>query len=93
VRTARGLWNAIQCCVNWKVVVAACAVAAVVFVTRPGETGAAVPVLIALICPVSMGVLLWRMRGRPSGPGRMTLSRERSSGLVPSERFDRGPEG
>jgi membrane protein implicated in regulation of membrane protease activity len=50
-------------CLNWKVLVAAGVLAAAVLVFAPDLAGAALPLLLLAICPLSMIVMLVVMRG------------------------------
>ncbi len=58
----RSLW----CCLNPKVIAVLAVVGVVAWLAFPGG-GAAVPVLVALVCPLSMGAMAWRMRTSANG--------------------------
>lgn len=52
----------LRCCLNPKVIGALAAAGIGVYLLSPGHGAAAFPLLITLICPLSMGVMMWRMR-------------------------------
>lgn len=54
--------QSLRCCLNPKVIGGLIAVGLVLWLFAPGSGTAAVPLLITLICPLSMGVMAWRMR-------------------------------
>jgi hypothetical protein len=56
-------------CVNWKVLAGLGIVAAGVAILAPAYALAVLPLLILALCPVSMGVMLFAMRGRKSETG------------------------
>jgi hypothetical protein len=51
-----------RCCLNPKVIGGLIAATLVVWWIAPGSSSAALPLLIGLICPLSMGVMMWQMR-------------------------------
>lgn len=51
-----------RCCLNPKVIGGLVVVGLLVWLVAPGPGGAAWPLLIGLICPLSMGAMVWRMR-------------------------------
>lgn len=55
------IWDCIQMCLNWKVLVGLVIVAALLAVLNPALFATALPVLLALVCPLSMGIMLLRM--------------------------------
>lgn len=57
------LWHWLQCCVNWKVGLGLAFLGASIWVVAPGLVGVVVPLLLVLICPLSMLVMLWGRRG------------------------------
>lgn len=65
----RPFWHWLQCCVNWKVGFGLILVGAGIWVVAPGYVGAALPLLLALLCPLSMLLMLWGGRhGRQCAP-------------------------
>ena len=54
--------RSLRCCVNGKVVGALLAVGLVLWLAAPTSGTAALPLLVALICPLSMGIMMWQMR-------------------------------
>ncbi len=50
-----------RCCLNPKVIGGLAAVGLVVWLLAPASGGVALPLLITLICPLSMGIMAWRM--------------------------------
>jgi hypothetical protein len=60
------LLRSLRCCLNGKVVGALIAVGLLLWMLAPVSGAAALPLLLALICPLSMGLMMWQMR-RP-GP-------------------------
>jgi hypothetical protein len=53
-----------RCCLNPKVIGGLIVAALVVWWIAPASRSAALPLLIGLICPLSMGVMMWQMRRR-----------------------------
>ena len=51
-----------RCCFNPKVLVGLAAVGATLWLLNPASIGALLPTLVLLVCPLSMGVMMWRMR-------------------------------
>lgn len=51
-----------RCCLNPKVLAGLAAVGATLWWLNPASIGALLPVLVLLVCPLSMGVMMWRMR-------------------------------
>ena len=66
------------CCLNWKVLVAGGAVAAAVLVFAPGTAGAVLPLLLLAICPLSMVVMMFFMRGMVGGKRDGEMARGQS---------------
>jgi hypothetical protein len=62
-------WNILACCLNWKVIVGVVVAAGALFLVAPSVALAAIPVLLVAICPLSMLLMMWGMRG---GPGTQT---------------------
>ncbi len=50
-----------QCCLNPRVMGGLVAAGLVLWIVAPATTTAALPLLLALVCPLSMGVMMWRM--------------------------------
>lgn len=63
---ARSLWSALTCCLDWRVLTPLATIALGVFVFRPDLFVATLPVLLLAICPLSMLLMAWRMRGQPA---------------------------
>ncbi len=59
--------RALRCCLNPKVVGSLIAVAAALWLIAPATRAAALPLLVALVCPLSMGAMAWQMRGSRTG--------------------------
>lgn len=51
-----------RCCFNPKVLAGLAGVGAALWFLSPASIGAALPTLVVLACPLSMGVMMWRMR-------------------------------
>ena len=51
-----------RCCLNPKVIAGLGVAALAVWLVAPATGAAAIPLLIGLICPLSMGVMAWQMR-------------------------------
>ena len=54
--------KSLRCCLNGKVVGAVVAVGLILWWAAPGSGAAALPLLVTLVCPLSMGVMMWQMR-------------------------------
>jgi len=54
-------------CFNWKVLAGLAAVGVAVLVLAPGAALAVLPLLLLAACPLSMGAMMWAMRGHGSG--------------------------
>jgi hypothetical protein len=54
--------RSMRCCLNPKVIGGLGAVGLVIWLMAPGDGAAALPLLITLVCPLSMGVMMWQMR-------------------------------
>ncbi len=48
-------------CINWKIVAGLGVVALAILVFAPQFIGAAAPLLVLALCPISMGVMMWAM--------------------------------
>jgi len=57
-----------RCCLNPKVVGGLAAVGVAVWLVAPAAGVAAVPLLLGLVCPLSMGVMGWQMSRQGSRP-------------------------
>ena len=64
------LYTLVECCLNWRVIVALALVGAAVFLYAPKLGLAYVPVLLALICPISMLVMVLSMSRKDKGGRR-----------------------
>lgn len=62
------MFRSMRCCLNPKVIGGLLAAGLVMWVMAPAGGVVGLPLLIALVCPLSMGVMMWRMRG--SGESR-----------------------
>jgi hypothetical protein len=72
-----------RCCLNPKVIGGLVLAGIAVWLLAPATSAAAVPLLIGLICPLSMGVMMWQMRGK--GGSSCAAGPEQSSGDVDAE--------
>ncbi len=59
-------YSLVSCCLNWKVLTGIAVVGVGVWLFAPTSLGAAVPVLIALLCPVSMFLMMRNMNKNSS---------------------------
>lgn len=57
----KAIWDCIQMCLNWRVLVGLVVVAALIGVIAPHLFFAAIPTLLILVCPLSMGIMMLRM--------------------------------
>ncbi len=71
----RKLYGLIECCLNWRVIAGFALVSAATFVYAPKLAIAVLPVLVAMVCPVSMLVMIWSMR-RMNMRGRVDVQPE-----------------
>ena len=76
------VYGLIECCLNWRVIVGLVVVGAAMFVYAPKLALAYLPVLLALVCPISMLVMVLSM-------GRMKMS-EPSNEAAPPLNLSRG---
>lgn len=66
---AGSLWHGLRCCVNWKVGLSLVLVGVGIWLVAPGRVAAAVPLLLVLLCPLSMLLMLGGGRhGREHAP-------------------------
>lgn len=68
------IWDCVQMCLNWRVLVGLVVVAALIGVLAPNLFAAAIPVLVVLVCPLSMGIMLLRMGKMRQGASRGAAS-------------------
>lgn len=62
--------NILACCLNWKVIVGVVVAAVALFLVAPSTAPAALPLLLVAVCPLSMLLMVWGMRGgRGMGTG------------------------
>ena len=101
----KAIWDCIQMCLNWKVLVGLVGVAALFGVFAPSLVFAALPILLVLVCPLSMAIMLLRMgrmRMRQTasaggascpacGPGQSDMVQPHQSFEQPLEREERPP--
>ncbi len=57
----RRVFGSMRCCLNPKVIGVLAATGLLLWLVAPASGAAAVPLLIVLICPLSMGAMAWRM--------------------------------
>ena len=57
------IWDCVQMCLNWRVLVGLAVVGLAVWVVAPQLVLAALPLLLIVACPLSMLVMMGRMRG------------------------------
>ena len=55
------LWESLRCCLNPRVLIGLGAVAVGIALIRPGLLVPVGPLLLYLICPLSMGLMMWMM--------------------------------
>lgn len=63
----KGLYRLVECCLNWRVIVGLALVGAAVFVVAPRFALAALPVLVVLVCPLSMLLMMRSTGGMNAG--------------------------
>ena len=59
----KAIWDCVQMCLNWKVLVGLALMGLAVWVVAPRLVLAALPLLLVVACPLSMLVMIGRMRG------------------------------
>ncbi len=77
----------LKMCLNWKVIAGLAAVGVGIYFVAPDLVVAALPILVLAICPLSMLVMMWAMRGGHSEDRQ--ASREADAGLTREERLTR----
>ncbi len=60
----KAIWNCMQMCLNWKVLTGLAVVAVLVVVVAPHAFWGAIPLLLVLVCPLSMVVMMLSMSRR-----------------------------
>lgn len=61
--------RSLRCCLNPKVIGGLVAVGVAVWLIAPAASAAALPLLVTLVCPLSMGIMAWQMRRSGSAAG------------------------
>jgi len=91
----RRLYALIECCFNWRVIAGLAFAGAALFIFAPKPAIGSIPVLVALVCPISMLVMIMSMsRKSTGGPGReetgafQNLSRDQQLQML-EERLER----
>ena len=86
------LYGLIECCLNWRVIAGLALVGAVLFLYAPKLGLAYLPILLALVCPISMLVMMLSMgrmnMGRSNEVAFPNLSRDQQLQLL-EERLER----
>lgn len=54
-------------CLNWQAAALLAAIGGAVWIIAPGAVLAALPVLLVALCPLSMAIMAWSMRGDRAG--------------------------
>ena len=71
--------RSLRCCLNPKVMAGLVAAGLALWLVAPSTGIAALPLLVALVCPLSMGVMMWRM-SRGGSCGALGLARPSAAG-------------
>ena len=58
----KAIWDCVQMCLNWKVLLGLAVVGLAIWVVAPQLVLAALPLLLVVVCPLSMLVMMGRMR-------------------------------
>ena len=87
------LYTLVECCLNWRVIVGVALVGAALFLYAPKLGLAYLPVLLALVCPISMLVMMlsmgrMNMGGRGNEVAPQNLSRDQQLQLL-EQRLER----
>lgn len=98
MNTLKKLYGLIECCLNWRVITGLAVAGVALFIFAPKLAVSSLPVLVALVCPISMLVMMvsmsrMNMKGRsvePSepAPAPQNLDRQQQLQLL-EERLDR----
>jgi hypothetical protein len=65
----KAIWDCVQMCLNWKVLAGLVVVAILVGIVAPQLFWGAIPTLLVLACPLSMGVMLFTMSRKRGSAG------------------------
>lgn len=95
MKAMRKLYGLIECCLNWRVIAGLALFGAGLFVIAPKLALGSLPVLVTLVCPISMLVMIVSM-GRKNMSGRgheeagdfLNLSRDQQLQML-EERLER----
>ncbi|MFL5592971.1 MAG: DUF2933 domain-containing protein [Ktedonobacteraceae bacterium] len=74
----KAIWDCVQMCLNWKVLLGLTVVGLAVWVVAPYLVLAALPLLLVVACPLSMLVMMGRMRGGQSAQANQPLAAGRT---------------
>jgi len=77
MNTLRKLYRLVECCLNWRVIAGLGVVGVALFLFAPKLAATSLPVLVALVCPISMLVMMVSM-------GRMNMQRRGSEASEPA---------
>ncbi|GEM_PF-5009129 len=98
MNTLRKLYGLVECCLNWRVIASLAMVGVALLVFAPKLAATSLPVLVALVCPISMLVMMvsmgrMNMQGRHSevsepDPALQNLDRQQQLQLL-EERLER----
>ncbi len=77
--------HAFGMCYNWKVLAGLAAVGVAIVVLAPAAALAALPLLLLAVCPLSMGFMMYRMRGHGGSASESCHSIE-NTGSVEAKR-------
>lgn len=70
----KGLYRLIECCINWRVVAGLGVVGIALFLLAPKLALASLPVLVVLVCPISMLFMMRSMGNMNMGASKPTNS-------------------
>ena len=85
MNTLKKLYGLIECCLNWRVIVGLAGAGVVLLIFAPSLAVISLPVLVALVCPISM-LVMWVSMSRMNMEGRNAL---RSEPLPTLQNLDR----